>query len=262
MRVLLMLVLIETNYGREQLSHCTSSNEIETQCGTYCYKIVQPLLQHAVEVYSKEQQFVELQNKIHELERTIINMTVQQAQHAMKDDLIATKNELINQLQLNVLEKEAQITKLKNQNSDQVILRNLTTEQETLRTLVNNKVEIIESKEKQLTDQSKLIETLQKSNEHLLDMLKAENNTLSYESKKKNEEIASLQSEVSELEKQVSDLKTQLKTEKPQATRPETKSLKDPLSDDSTKLCDASHTAPGWIVVQRRLNGSVSFHRG
>lgn len=185
-------------------------------------------------------------------------MTVKQAQHAMKDDLIATKNELINQLQLNVREKEAQITKLKTQNPDQVILRNLTTEQETL---VNNKVEIIESKEKQLKDQSNLIEMLQKSNANLLEMLKAKNNTLDYESLLWNEEVASLQSKVSELEKQVSDLKTQLKSEKPQATWTDTKSLNEPLSEDPTKLCDASYTAPGWIVVQRRLNGSVSFNR-
>ncbi|XP_030079105.1 angiopoietin-related protein 3-like [Drosophila hydei] len=134
-RVLLLISLISLLGAIQESTHCSALRKKDEECGSYCYKIVKPLLSYAASVRSKEEQFSELTAKIQSLEATIRSLETQlettKSIQEFKNELLSsnqdivdklqniidTKNSNANALNTEIKEKDSEIIKLKLQNS-------------------------------------------------------------------------------------------------------------------------------------------------
>ncbi|XP_060647691.1 angiopoietin-related protein 7-like [Drosophila nasuta] len=186
-----------------QSSCFAGSKEMDEQCSTYCYQVVKPLLQHVNSANSKENRFVELNNKIKELEAKIVNLNKMAEQNDMK---LALRAHIIALYENNTNIYEKRIAELESENK-------------------KRKAKVKTNKDETLND--------------------------SY----------SLAMEVSPLEKFVHlDEKYY-----PVPTCPSglTGLFQFPFYERNTNSysCDSSIAGPGWIVIQRRIDGKVNFNR-
>jgi len=199
---------------------------MDSQCSTYCYQVVKPLLQYADSVQSKTKQFSELQDKIKEQAAIIVNL-----------------NELINHKNLQ-LEQQIELSasyKSLNQSQQKQILQN--------ENQIANLLSEVKLKDKAIND-------------------------LQSQDKSKTKEINDLQSEISSKDSQVSVSSEKIKELKDKITAyQQTSSCIGKLTElhtievhntkpqTFTVPCDSKLAGSGWIVIQRRMDGSVNFNR-
>ncbi|XP_034116729.2 angiopoietin-related protein 7-like [Drosophila albomicans] len=186
-----------------QSSCFAGSREMDEQCSTYCYQVVKPLLQHVNSANSKENIFIELNNKIKELEAKIVNLNEMAEQNDMQ---LALQAEIIALYKNNTNNYEKRIAELESEN-------------------VKRKAKVKTNKDETLND--------------------------SY----------SLPMEKFPLEKFVHlDEKYHPVPICPSSL---TGLVEIPVYVRNTNYysCDSSIAGPGWIVMQRRIDGRLNFNR-
>lgn len=139
---------------------CAADKDLDRKCQSHCYRVVKPLLQHASDVYQKEQEHSNLLAKIQQQEINIKSIQADQAilqakiddqnhsltickdQLADKDALIEHKNAVIKELQI----------------KQEVKPKTMQVDQDNLQAKVKSPKSLLESYESHLNSKDALIE--------------------------------------------------------------------------------------------------------
>ncbi|XP_030081030.1 angiopoietin-2-like [Drosophila hydei] len=262
---------------------CKAKRELDMQCSKYCYTVLKPLLQHASSMLVKEKSLAEKQLKVDEYIQTIAD---QQKTIELKDKELDAKIQLIETkdkqlaLQLQLIEAKDKQLALKLEllkSKDKQVNVNLESTDKQLAL----QLQLTEAKDKQLASQLQLIEVRDKElalQNELINSYKAKKNEMENE---KDKEILRLKSLIKEKDLRISDLELKSTADGAKINDLETKQteymkilegsnclgksiasiIKLPHIEPFLVPCDFKIAGSGWIVIQRRMDGTEDFNR-
>ncbi|KAM8714728.1 hypothetical protein ACLKA7_001137 [Drosophila subpalustris] len=270
----------------------TMFKDMEGECNSYCFGIVKPILQQ-----SKQTQFVELQDKIRDLQEIIKSTEKHLADVQIKLGVCEDSNqnrETLTREQIN--RKSMQLTELQQKSNEQDAgLKKMDRELSSLKSMIGICEETVKNREvqyEQLLDlnascnnSSKIKDELLATSKALVERHKsaARSDVIKVELKEKqikemdsqlkekdqvitaqSAKIATLITTITKQTDEISEFKTQL--DDCQSSNCYGKStdihvIRVPGSEPFPVFCDSVLADPGWTVIQRRRDGSVMFNR-
>ncbi|XP_017835505.2 fibrinogen-like protein 1 [Drosophila busckii] len=243
--VIMLLLYMRPNWAADVVP-CQHSSESSEECRTYCYKVVKPLLQYfhissanQERFHKQEIAYKEQQTKLAEQQEAL------KKSDKLKDSLISEKDKRIDDLGKRIIDL------------DKKLGAGVEAQKETLK-----KNEQLQAKVNELQTQLKVQqEALKKSEEQ-------ENSLLS----EKDKRIVDLDKRIANLKEQMNDMNKNKQFEDKLikfVDRAEWTSLM-PYGNDFQTITLPGAKAfqvpfvsnlPGWVVIQRRMDGSVNFNR-
>lgn len=255
-----------------------STKELEN-CGAICYKLIKPALLDSSELRQQIEQYKEkyhdVDKKLEEMQLIAIRQdsVVNYQSHQLKKRIIE-----VEKYEKSVKDKDDQIIKLISELNDINIKnkREIENKDSQIKALENKIVE--NDKENKLKHELKdnqinKLKTELKEKNNLLEsttnnitLLENRCETSAVEVKNKVNEISSLKSDLQSRDVQISEYKQKVEECSAGSCLPfgdstDLHAFLIPGLDPFVAPCDSQVAGPGWMVFQRRIDGSVDFKR-
>lgn len=248
---------------------------MDDQCGVFCYKLCKPALLNTVELRQQIEEYKEKYHDVGEKMKTMQqNATRQENVINYQTDQIAKLNLKLDKYEETNRQKDREINilieindkyKIENEKKD-IIIKSLKSNIEEIN--IKNKVEYddIDRKITKLQSELKDKNNLLESSQNTITLLTNQSEISAREVNEKSSEITSLRSDLESRDAVISEYREKEGKSSAESCLAFGNSnhlhiIKIPEAAPFVAPCDSSIAGTGWMVIQRRIDGSVDFNR-